>query len=148
MEGRHFVVGGSRWLGWEAVEGRVDFEDDEAVVVVVAAAANHGTHVSFAYSSASRGAKDIPEVGTDADWRSNAGLGDVGYCKPAAMAHRAVVVGNCWVGVAKVVMRPAELGRRWRYMGAELDCLEGEGGNSVLRCNSRLLSFFYESTDF
>ena len=49
-EGRHFVVCGSRWLGWEVVERGSGAEDRAvAVVVAAAAAANHPTHVSFAY---------------------------------------------------------------------------------------------------
>ena len=52
VEGRRFVVGGSRWLGWEAVVSRSEAGDRAVtvVVVVVAAAADHPTHVSFAYS--------------------------------------------------------------------------------------------------
>ena len=46
-EGRRFVVGGSRWLGWEVAASRSE-TGGKAVIVVVAA--DHPTHVSFAYS--------------------------------------------------------------------------------------------------
>ena len=51
VEGRRFVVGGSRWLGWEVVESRSETGDKAVTVAaVVVAAADHPTHVSFAYS--------------------------------------------------------------------------------------------------
>ena len=87
--------------------------------------------------------KEIPEVGTDAGCRNNAGLGNDGYCTPAAMACRVVAVGSdpsCFVDVAKVVVMPAELGRSWRCMVVVgLGCLEGEGGSFALQCSNRLL---------
>ena len=45
-EGRRFVVGGSRWLGWEAVEGRSE-AGDTAVIVVAVVAAGYPAQVSF-----------------------------------------------------------------------------------------------------
>ena len=82
VEGRGFAVGGSRWLGWEAV-GRRSETGDRAVIVVVAAA--DAIHVSFAYSEPWSGAEALPEGDTDGGCCSNAGLDDVDYCcRPAA----------------------------------------------------------------
>ena len=45
VEGRRCAVGGSRWLGWEAVGSRAD-SGDKAVLAV---AANHG-HMSASHT--------------------------------------------------------------------------------------------------
>ena len=88
-----------------------------------------------------------PEVGSDASCRSNAGLGDVGYCTPAAMAPRAVVVVDrilswCSLAVARVVAVVAGLGRSWHCMEeVGLGWLEDEGGSSALRRSNRLLPY-------
>ncbi len=101
--------------------------------------------------------EDIPEVGTDVSCRSNAGLGDGGYCTPAAMAHRAVVVVDrnlsccslaCFLAVVKIVAVVAELGRSWHGMeAAGLDCLEDEEGSSALRRSTRLLPYLLLCSD-
>lgn len=89
--------------------------------------------------------EDEPEVGSDASCRSNAGLGDVGYCTPAAMAPRAVVVVDrnlswCSLAVARVVAVVAGLGRSWHCMEeVGLGWLEDEGESSALRRSSRSL---------
>ena len=93
--------------------------------------------------------KDIPEVGTGADCRNNAGWGSYGYCTPAAMARRVVVAESnpsCSVDVAKVAVKVAEPEpepvRSWRCMVVVgLGCLEDEGGSFALRCSSRLLPY-------
>ncbi len=145
----YVVVGGSHWLGWEAVECR-DSSGDRVVIAVVAN--RHATYISLCvWTWIKWREEDIPEVGTDVSCRSNAGLGDGGYCTPAAMAHRAVVVVDrnlsccslaCSLAVVKIVAVVAELGRSWHGMEAVgLDCLEDEEGNSALRRSTRLLPY-------
>ena len=89
--------------------------------------------------------KDIPEVGTDADCHNNAGWGNDGYCRLAAMARQVAAAESypsCSVDVAKVVVMVAELGRSWHCMVVVgLGCLEDEEGSFALRCSSRLLSY-------
>lgn len=84
-------------------------------------------------------------MGTDASCHSNADLGDDGYCMPAAMARRAVVVVDrnlaCSLAVSTVVAEVAvELGRSWHCMEVVgLGCLEGEEGSCALQRSSRWL---------
>ncbi len=80
---------------------------------------------------------DKPEVGTDMGCRSSAGLGGDGYCRPAAMAHPAAVVGSypsCSLAGGMVDVEVAEFGRNWRCMEVVgLGCLEGGVGSSALQ---------------
>lgn len=141
--GRSVVGGGSRWFVGEVLGSRGSFGN--GVVVVVAG--SQATLVSFAYVlvgfAVERG--DKPEVGTDANCHSNAGLDNDGCCTPAAMAPRAVVVlvdsnPSCSLAGAKVAAEVVELARSWHCMEVVgLGCLEGGVGSSALRRSSRLL---------
>ena len=89
-------------------------------------------------------------MGVDAGYRSNADLGDDGYCTPAARvpkARRVVMVDNypsysVAVAVAEVAVKVAELGCSWRCKVVVVGWLAGEEGSFALLHSNRLLPCF------
>ena len=135
-EGRRFVVGRSRWLGWVAV-GRTGNSEDEAAVAGDCTKCQPYVHRTRGWGD------DEPVAGNGASFHNSAGLGDVGCCMPAAMVPRVAVADrnlSCSLAVAKVVVEVAEIGRSLRCMEVvELGCFEGEAGNSAILRSSRWL---------
>lgn len=76
---------------------------------------------------------DKPVVGSGASSHNSAGLGDDGYCRPAATVPQAAVADrslSCSLAVAKVVAEVAEFARSLHCTEVVgLDCFEGVAGS-------------------